>query len=118
MNTINGFTLAIVNMNPMLTFYSDVFGIQFTPTEVAGYTLYNGAWNDLNVQFCPAALANNSAKQNRHQLTIEVNNLKEILKMIEEKGGKLMGEVTEDEKEISIGIYDPDNNSMVLKQVK
>lgn len=118
MTKITGFTLAIINMNKMLTFYIDVFEIQFTPTVISGFTVYHGDWNGIDIQFCPAELAKNTAKQNRHQLTIEVNNLKELANMIEEKGGKIIGEIIDGEKEISVGIYDPDGNSLVLKQLK
>ncbi|WP_281986942.1 VOC family protein [Aquimarina aggregata] len=118
MTTITGFTLAIINMNMMLTFYTDVFQIQFKPMGSSGFTVYHGDWNGIDIQFCPAELANNSAKQNRHQLTIEVDNLRELTNMIKEKGGKIIGEIVDGESEISVGIYDPDGNSLVLKQLK
>jgi len=118
MNTITGFTLAVINMNMMLIFYGDVFNIQFAPTEISGYTVYNGDWNGMQIQFCPVELANNTANQNRHQLTIEVDNLRETIKIATDRGGKLIGNLVENEHEISVGIYDPDGNSLVLKQQK
>ncbi len=118
MSTISGFTLAVFDMDKMLSFYGEVFDIQFTSAEIYGYTVYNGDWNDMTIQLCPAELARNETKQNRHQLTIEVSNIRQIVEEVEGKGGSLLGDIMESEREVSIGIYDPDNNSLVLKQLK
>lgn len=114
---INGLTIAVVKMEEMIEFYSNVFDIEFGVVDMYDEKLYSGCWGELKILFCPAELANNSAKQNRHQFDIEVSDLSNAVKMTVNFGGVKMGEITKSHNELSIGIYDPDNNSIVFKQV-
>ncbi|MEM9548862.1 MAG: VOC family protein [Bacteroidota bacterium] len=115
---IEGMTIAITNMEEMLKFYSEVFGIEFTLQKMFESNLYSGKWGDLNVLFCPASLAGNTAEQNRHQFDIVVSDLDKTIQAAVENGGKKMGEIVEDDASRSIGIYDPDKNSILFKEVK
>ena len=115
---IEGLTIAITNMKQMLDFYSNVFNVKFEAKKMYGTTLYTGVWGGLNLLFCPAEIAGNTAIQNRHQFDITVPDLQSIIGLATKHGGKLMGEIAEDRHSRSIGIYDPDNNSITFKQVK
>ncbi len=115
---ITGMTMAIVNMEEMVNFYSHVFGIEFESKEMLGARLYSGVWGGFKLLFCPAELAGNTAKQNRHQFDIVVSDLEEVMALAEKHGGVLMGKVTEDTRSWSIGIYDPDRNSILFKEQK
>ena len=116
--TIEGLTIAITHMEQMVNFYSQVFNISFEKREMYGSTLYSGEWGGLKLLFCPAEIARNTAVQNRHQFDILVSDLQSTMELAIKHGGKLMGEVVEDDNTQSIGIYDPDNNSLIFKQVK
>ena len=94
---IEGMTIAITNMEAMLSFYSNVFNIQFTEKEINGSKLYSGVWGGLNLLFCPAKIAGNTAEQNRHQLDIIVSDLTKTIQLTIKYGGKTMGEIVEDE---------------------
>jgi len=113
-----GMTMAVTNMDAMLTFYKSVFNVEFEEQEMYGTKLYQGKWGQLNLLFCPAHIAQNTAKQNRHQFDFVVDDLDELIKQVELAGGELMGEITEDEGGRSIGVYDPDRNSILFKQYK
>ncbi|MCE7996661.1 MAG: VOC family protein [Roseivirga sp.] len=113
---IEGLTLAITDMSKMLDFYTAVFGIDFTEQDMYSSRLYAGQWGDLKLLFCPAELAQNSAEQNRHQFDILVDDLDQILQVAKSHGGQMMSHVTEEGGFRSVGIYDPDRNSMVFKQ--
>ncbi len=115
---IAGMTLAITNMEQMVAFYTKVFGLQFQEQEMYGSRLYATEWGGLKVLFCPADLAQNTATQNRHQLDVLVTDLRKALNAVTENDGSAMGEITETDTEWSVGIYDPDKNSLVLKQMK
>ncbi|WP_422103878.1 VOC family protein [Winogradskyella sp.] len=116
MNAIIGFTLAVVRMADMLEFYSRVFGIVYESFDDFGTTLYRGNWGNLDILFCPADVANNKATQNRHQLEVEVQDIHTAIALIKILKGELMGSIHETEAALSIGCYDPDRNSIVLKQ--
>ncbi|MGB5818798.1 MAG: hypothetical protein WBG90_04880 [Saonia sp.] len=115
---IQGFTLAVTNITEMVLFYSNVFHLHFDEKEMYGTKMYAALWGELNVLFCPAEIAKNTAIQNRHQFDIFVSNLDDCITLAKKYGGELIGETVEDDKVRSIGIYDPDHNSMVIKQLK
>lgn len=115
---IEGMTMAITNMDQMLAFYSNVFDVEFKEQELSGFKLYAGKWGGMNLLFCPAELARNRATQNRHQFDVIVPDLDDVIQRASSNGGKSMGDKAEGENEWSIGIYDPDMNSINFKQLK
>ncbi len=115
---IEGMTMAVTQMDKMLKFYSNVFQVSFVEKDMFNSKLYAGQWSTLNLLFCPAEIAQNTANQNRHQFDVVVDDLKSIIDLATENGGKVMGEISENEFELSIGIYDPDRNSILFKQYK
>lgn len=115
---IEGMTMAVTNMEQMLDFYSNTFGIRFKERKMYDSRLYSGDWGGLSILFCPAEIAGNTATQNRHQFDVVVPDLEEVIKITSKYGGSPMGEKNEDEDAWSIGIYDPDKNSILFKQLK
>lgn len=115
---IEGMTIAITKMDEMLAFYSAVFQISFEEKDMFNTNLYAGKWGNLNLLFCPANIAKNTATQNRHQFDIVVSDLAIIVDLVSKNGGELMGEIAEGDNELSVGIYDPDRNSILLKEYK
>lgn len=115
---IEGLTIAITNMEQMVYFYSELFGIEFTEKAMFGATLYAGHWGPFKLLFCPADIAQNTATQNRHQFDIVVPDIRLTIQLAKELGGTIMGELTEDETSLAVGIYDPDRNSIAFKQLK
>lgn len=116
-NHIKGLTIATVDMDKMVNFYTKVFGVEFTSIENYGIVLYQGKWGELDVLFCPTEIAGISATENRHQFDVVVEDLDHTVKVVEANGGQLLQEVTETETGRSVGIYDPDKNSIVLMEV-
>jgi len=114
---IEGLTLAVTHMEEMLSFYKAVFNLEFEAQEMHGFTLYKTQWADLSLLFCPASLAQNTATQNRHQFDIIVSDLEAVMATAKANHGELMQEPAEMEGVKSVGIYDPDRNSMVFKQL-
>ncbi len=115
---IEGMTLAVTKMDEMLDFYSSVFNIDFEENEMYGTKLYSGNWGDMKLLFCPAEIARNTADQNRHQFDVIVSDLKALIGTVKAHGGTLMGEITENDQALSVGVYDPDNNSIVFKELR
>lgn len=115
---IKGITVAITNMDAMLDFYSSVFGTEFKALDQYGSTLYSGTWGGMDILFCPATVAGNTAVQNRHQFDVLVNDVNEFLGLALSHGAQQMGEVSETGNGKTVGIYDPDGNSMVIIESK
>jgi predicted enzyme related to lactoylglutathione lyase len=114
---ITGLTIAVTRMEAMLAFYSSVFGIKFQAKEMYGSTLYSGRWGQLELLFCPAEIAQNTATQNRHQFDIVVSDLDKTIQDAISNGGEMMSDIQIEGKTKSVGIYDPDRNSMTFKQI-
>ena len=115
--SITQVTFAVFNMEAMLQFYSEIFGLQFTAKDMGVFTLHCSEWNGCEIQFCPAAIAQNTSSQNRHQFTVQVASLDETLAKVLANGGKQMGEKIIDGDREQMGIMDPDQNSMVLMTI-
>lgn len=92
--------------------------MKFIERKINDKLLYSTVWSGLDLLFCPADLAGIEAKQNRHQMDITVENIKKVIDIAITYGGKLMGEVVEDENSKSVGIYDPDGNSILFVEMK
>ena len=65
---------------------------------------------------CPADIAYNQAKQNRHQFDIIVSGIEEYIPKITELGGELIHDIVVEGNCKSLGFRDPDKNSMVLRE--
>ncbi len=115
---ITGMTMAITNMEAMLAFYSGLFNIEFELREMYGSKLYAGKWGAFDLLFCPATLAGITARQNRHQFDIVIPDIEQLIDQATTLGGKAMGPITEDENALNVGIYDPDGNSILFKQLR
>lgn len=115
---IEGLTVAINDMPRMLTFYKNVFDIDFAERNEFGTKLYSGKWANLTLLFCPAEVAQNKATQNKHQFDIVVKGLDDWIRKCQDNGGVTIGEVSNQKSFRSIGIYDPDRNTIVLKEYK
>ena len=114
---IEGMTMAITDMNAMLEFYANVFNMEFEEMDVYGSKLYSGEWAGMKMLFCPAEIAGNTAEQNRHQFDIIVSDLQATIDVASQFGGELMHEIVETDSYKSVGIYDPDKNSIVFKEL-
>ncbi len=113
---ISGITLATYNHDEMRDFYQSVFSIHFRSEKSEGYVLYTGKLGEVDLQLCPAELAGNNTEQNRHQLTIAVNNLNETIRRVNRHSGQTTSDVAMYEGKLMVSITDPDDNSLVLIQ--
>ena len=110
-------TLAVTEMEQMVKFYSKIFQLNFEKIEMYGSQLYKTGINNIEILFCPAEIAQNTAKQNRHQLEFEVENVTDLTSIVKKYHGQIMNDPIEKDGIIQVGIKDPDKNTLVLKQV-
>lgn len=115
---LQGITIASTNIESMVGFYENVFGVIFTEQDMFGAKLYSGNWLGISLLLCPAEIAQNTATQNRHQLDILIPDFDEVISKVLKFGGSLMNDISEENGIRKAGVYDPDNNSMVLIEHK
>ena len=111
---LGSITMAVTNMELVKKFYSKLFHIKFNEKKMFGASLFEGQLNGIQVLLCPAEIARNTATQNRYQFHFAVSNLDRVIETAKENGGQLMGEMIIDANRKSIGIADPDLNSLVF----
>lgn len=115
---IDGLTIAVMKMKEMLHFYSALFDVVFVEKEMFDATLYEGNWGGFKLLFCPAETAKITATQNKHQFEIVVADLDGFLKQLKAVGGDVMGTIHENKVSKSVGVSDPDGNTITLKQLR
>ncbi|NER13016.1 hypothetical protein GWK08_06170 [Leptobacterium flavescens] len=113
---IEGLTVAVDHMDKMVGFYSGVFNVEFQKKELYGSTLFSGEWCGFQLLFCPAQLAGIDVNRNRQQFDIVVNKLEELVQAALDSGGKILQEITVQEGFRTAAVFDPDGNSIVLKE--
>lgn len=113
---ISELVIACFNMDGMLSFYQNVFGISFEEVKIPQGHIYVGFIDEIQVTLCPASMAGIRAKDNRHQLTILVNDIKNMLNITNRYGGTIMQELVKFEGFLQASIRDVDGNSIILKE--
>ena len=114
---ISELVIACFNINEMVTFYQNVFSISFSEVKIPQDNIYNGYIDKIQITLCPADMAGIKAKDNRHQLTILIDDIKSTLDNTILYKGNIMQELVESEDFLQASIRDVDGNSIVLKQV-
>ena len=113
---LNGLTVAVTAMGPMVDFYNSVFAAELSPVPSSPF--FRGTLAGLEVLFCPNTIAEVKAEKNRIQLRIAVSNIHRVVGRALASGGGDYGDHQENETRIVHGISDPDGNSIELIQSK
>lgn len=115
---ITGLTLAVDSMDLMLDFYTNVFNVNFVNLNIMDAKLHQGQWGHLLLLLCPAEIAEIEAEVNRHQFNLDVNDLDKAVEMVLANGGSVKKESKAVPGMRVITVFDPDGNSIVLREMK
>ena len=113
---ISQITIAVTNMDAMVKFYENVFGLKLQSFDAYGSTLYSGKMGDFVLMLCPKEVAGVTAEQTRHQFDYVIADADAVVKAVKEWGGELMNDVQVSESSKIASIRDPDGNTMVFIQ--
>ena len=116
--TIEGMSMAISNVQPMLDFYSNIFKIKFEKRNGFDTTMYFAKWRGLKLLFVPTKLAGEEGSkiQNKHQFDIIVPDINLLISSAKRYGGKITGALIDDGIQKTIHVKDPDGNTFIFKQ--
>ncbi len=101
----------------MVQFYNNVFNAKLTPVQVQDFTFYKGSFGMLELLFCPNEMLKIKAEKNNIQLTVQVNDLEQVLHKVIQFGGKQIQELPKSVNEAVLGIADPDGNTIELVEI-
>jgi len=116
--TIEGMSMAITNVQPMLDFYSHIFNISFEKRQGFDTVMYFAKWRGLKLLFVPVQLAGEEGAlvQNKHQFDIIVPDMDQLISRVNRYGGKITGALIDDGIQKTVHAKDPDGNTFIFKQ--
>ena len=116
--TIEGISMAIGKVQPMLDFYSYIFNIKFEKRQGFDTDMYFAKWRGLKLLFVPMQLAGEEGAlvQNKHQFDVIVPNMDDLISRVNRYGGKITGAVIDDGIQKTVHAKDPDGNTFIFKQ--
>ncbi len=115
---VDQITIAVTNVNQMVTFYETVFKCILKEEEINGIKLYLGELAGVKILLCPNKLAKVNAQQNRHQFHFIVTDLGEVIKDVIATRGIIKEEIISTNKLKTVTIIDPDKNTIVFTEKK
>ena len=83
------------NIDRMLAFYQNIIDLPFEEVKIPQGRIYIGFIDEIQVTLCPASTAGIKAKDNRHQLTVLVDDIKNALEDTNRDNGSIMQGLTE-----------------------
>ena len=116
--TIEGMSMAISKVDPMLAFYTHIFNIKFEKRQGFDTVMYFAKWRGLKLLFVPVQLAGEEGAlvQNKHQFDIIVADINQLISRVNRYGGKISGALIDDGIQKTIHAKDPDGNTFIFKQ--
>ena len=113
---LRGLTIAVNEVDKMVSFYNGVFASNLQPYAAFGTVLYQGKLAGLDLTFCPNELLEIKADKNRQQLSFWVDDLDAALARVVACGGTQIQEIVVTEAGRVCGVTDPDGNTIELMQ--
>ena len=108
--------IACFNLKGMLAFYQNVFGLHFQDIKIPQGIIYEAISDRIKLTLCPATIAGIKAKDNRQQITYQVDDVKSNIENVEKFGGTIISELQEAENYLQVAVRDVDSNSIILKE--
>lgn len=111
-------TMAITDMEQMVKFYRETFGVELKGFEgFGGHMFYSGTFLGMQMLLCPNAIAGVEAKQNRHQFDIITGDFDGVLARAATSGGSVHDQGESGGVRYAT-LIDPDGNTMVIIEEK
>jgi predicted enzyme related to lactoylglutathione lyase len=114
---ISQITIAFDQENEMVEFYNQLLNADMSPFKANDFIFYKGKIGEIGLLFCPNKMLGIKAEKNNIQFTVQVPNLEEILSKVSQYGGKQIQGINREGSQSSVGILDPDGNSIELLEI-
>jgi predicted enzyme related to lactoylglutathione lyase len=111
---LSSVAIRVHNLGPMVRFYSVAFGIQFREVDTFGIPSRFGEIGGITLKLVPIRDSVDFEGYPVHQLGFDVEDLEGTIRVAEEHGGRLEGEIHRDGGRINAAVRDPDGNTVEL----
>jgi catechol 2,3-dioxygenase-like lactoylglutathione lyase family enzyme len=106
--------MRVHNMEAMLAFYSQAFGIQFHEVVTGPFKSQFGEMGDLLLKFVPIRDGVDFDGFAVHQLGFTVSDIEGVVALAIQHGGRQEGEVSVKDDGLHAAVRDPDGNTIEL----
>lgn len=104
------------NLEAMLAFYREGFGIEFREVDARGIKSWFGELDGLVIKFVPIRREADFEGYPLHQPGFQVADVERIIALAEKYGGRQEGQIHRAQGKIQAAVRDPDGNTIELYQ--
>jgi len=109
-----GIAIRVHNMDAMVAFYSEAFGIRFKTVDTFGLESRFGEFNGLTLKFVPIRDEADFENYPIHQPGFRVADIRKVIEIAIKYGGRAEGEIVEAVGKLQSAVRDPDGNTLEL----
>ena len=114
MTKISSVAMRIANMEAMLDFYSQAFGVKFREVNTFGILSQFGEVDGITLKFVPIRDEVDFKNYPVHQLGFVVPDVEAVIALALQHGGREEGKLIRKEGRIEAAVRDPDGNTIEL----
>ena len=114
MTNISSVAMRIANMEAMLDFYSQAFGVKFREVNTFGILSQFGEVDGITLKFVPIRDEADFKNYPVHQLGFVVPDVEAVIALALQHGGREEGTLIRKEGRIEAAVRDPDGNTIEL----
>src|SRR5215208_5307358 len=114
MTNISSVAMRIANMEAMLGFYSQAFGVKFREVNTFGILSQFGEVDGITLKFVPIRDEADFKNYPVHQLGFVVSDVEAVIALALQHGGREEGTLIRRQGRIEAAVRDPDGNTIEL----
>jgi len=114
MTTLSSVALRVANMDAMLKFYSQAFGVKFHEVNTYGIRSQFGEVNGIMLKFVPIRDEADFENFPVHQLGFLVADVEAVIALAQQHGGREEGKLVRNGAKTEGAVRDPDGNTIEL----
>ena len=112
MLSLKSLAFRVANMEAMIAFYSQAFGIQFREVDTYGIRSQFGELDGMTFKFVPIRDDADFKTFPIHQPGFQVENVEEVVRLAILYGGRQEGQTLRREGSVQAAVRDPDGNTI------
>ena len=114
MTNISSVAMRIANMEAMLDFYSQAFGVKFREVNTFGILSQFGEVDGITLKFVPIRDEADFKNYPVHQLGFVVRDVEAVIALALQHGGREEGTLIRKQGRVEAAVRDPDGNTIEL----
>ena len=112
--TLDSIAVRVHHMDAMVRFYEELFGVHFEPVDTFGLASQFGQLDGRTLKFVPLRAGPDFEEYPSHQLGLVVADVRATRARAVELGGRLEGDLLEQDGRTHGAVRDPDGNTLEL----